>query len=350
MLDEYRHEPRIQRAAGLVLQQRDRALRTERPVIRPFGRDRVVVVDDGQDARADRDAFAREALRIALAVPSFVVAEDERRDRIRERHGGDDFRPDLRVNPDLLKLLLRQRARLRQDVLGDGELADVVQQRRGLDALDFVRRQARRLRQPGGVDLHAPDVRCASSGPSRRSPAPAPRSSRGGGRRSAAGRAAARPRCGPCRPCRSDRSGRAARRSAAPSSSPRCCITTPPAPRRRRRRNSWARSTESCCCQVPRALRAVESATPWRRGRCSAGSRRWRRRPAAAPAHSSASTAWRRRGDCRQPRCLHRDDDRRHVEHRAVDRGPIPLLQRPFAAMPARRRASFRGGRAAGAR
>ena len=53
----------------------------------------------------------------------------------------------------------RQRARLRQDVLGHRELADVVQQRRGLDALDLVVGHAQRARQAGGVDLHAADVR-----------------------------------------------------------------------------------------------------------------------------------------------------------------------------------------------
>ena len=69
---------------GLVLQQADGALVRQRLVIRPLGRHGVVVVDDRQDARADRDRFAREALRIALAVPALVVAEDQRRDRIRE--------------------------------------------------------------------------------------------------------------------------------------------------------------------------------------------------------------------------------------------------------------------------
>ena len=96
---------------------------------------------------------------IALAVPALVVAEDQRRHRIRERHAADDLGADLRVDADLLELFLRQRAGLREDVLGHGELADVVQQRRGLDALDLVVRHARALRaRPGGVDLHAADV------------------------------------------------------------------------------------------------------------------------------------------------------------------------------------------------
>ena len=75
-----------------------------------------------------------------------------------KRHAADDLGADLRMNADLLELLLRQRARLRQDVLGHGELADVVEQRRGLDALDLVLRHAERAREAGGVHLHAADV------------------------------------------------------------------------------------------------------------------------------------------------------------------------------------------------
>ena len=66
--------------------------------------------------------------------------------------------PDLGMDADLLELLLRERTGLRQDVLGHGELADVVQQRRGLDALDFVARHPQRARQARGVDLDAADV------------------------------------------------------------------------------------------------------------------------------------------------------------------------------------------------
>ena len=66
--------------------------------------------------------------------------------------------PTCGMDADLLELLLGERAGLRQDVLGHGELADVVQQRRGLDALDFVGRHPQRARQARGVDLDAADV------------------------------------------------------------------------------------------------------------------------------------------------------------------------------------------------
>ena len=158
-LHEHLHDRRIERAARFLLQQRERRFRRHRLVIRTIGRQRVVVVDDREDARAERNLFALQPLRIALAVPAFVVAEDQRRDRIRERHRADDLGADLRMDADLLELFLRQRAGLRQDVLGHGELADVVQQRRGLDALDLGVGHAEAARDAGRIDLHAADVR-----------------------------------------------------------------------------------------------------------------------------------------------------------------------------------------------
>ena len=157
-LDEGLHDPWVERLAAFLPQQADRGVEAHRLVVRPLRHERVEVVDDRQNARAERDVFGLEPRRIPFAVPPFVMAENERRDRIRERHAADDFGADLRVNADLLELFLRQRARLRQDVFGDGELADVVEQRRGLHTLNFVVRHAERARQSGGVHLHPADV------------------------------------------------------------------------------------------------------------------------------------------------------------------------------------------------
>ena len=141
------------------LEQADGGVEAHRLVVRPLRHQRVEVVDDRQDARAERDLFALQPGRIALAVPALVMAEDQRRDRIRERHRADDVRADLRMRANLLELFRRQRPRLREDVLGHGELADVVQQRCRLDALDVVVRHPERPRHRGGVELHAADVR-----------------------------------------------------------------------------------------------------------------------------------------------------------------------------------------------
>ena len=62
------------------------------------------------------------------------------------------------MDADLLEFLVRERPGLRQDVLGHGQLADVVQQRRGLHALNLVVAHAERARDAGGVHLNAPDV------------------------------------------------------------------------------------------------------------------------------------------------------------------------------------------------
>ena len=157
-VDEGLHDVWIERFAALLSQQTDRRVEAHGLVVRALRHERVEVIDRRQNSRAERDVFGLEPRRIAFPVPAFVMAENQRRDRIRERHAADDFGPDLRVNADLLELLLRQRARLRQNVLRDGELADVVEQRGRLQTLSVVGRHPERASQSGGVHLHAADV------------------------------------------------------------------------------------------------------------------------------------------------------------------------------------------------
>ncbi len=65
------------------------------------------------------------------------------------------------MDPDLLEFFRRERAGLRENVLRNGQLPDVVQKRGGLDRLQFFARYADRFRQPARVELHAKDVRVA---------------------------------------------------------------------------------------------------------------------------------------------------------------------------------------------
>ena len=127
-------------------------------MVRALGGDDVEVVDQADDAGADRNLVAPERLRIAGAVPAFVVTKDNGRHRHGERHGRDDLGANLRMDANLGELLGRERPRLRQDVRRDGELPDVVQQRRGAHRLDFARGHVEHLGQTGRVGLHAPDV------------------------------------------------------------------------------------------------------------------------------------------------------------------------------------------------
>ena len=70
---------------------------------------------------------AHESVRIAAAVPAFVVVADDLGD---VRHGIVDFQDrgaDLAVAAHLRHLRLGQASRLEQDGVGDADLADVVQ-------------------------------------------------------------------------------------------------------------------------------------------------------------------------------------------------------------------------------
>ena len=127
-------------------------------MIRAFRDECVEVVDHGQNASAEWDLVAFETGGIALAVVALVMTQDERSHRIRERHAADDLGAHLGMNPDLLELFMRERSRLREDVLGNRQLADVVQQRRRLDALDLVLAHPQRTGETGGVHLHAAHV------------------------------------------------------------------------------------------------------------------------------------------------------------------------------------------------
>ena len=140
------HERRVSRHSGAV---------------RTLGRERVETVDDSQYSRANRDLFSAQAGRIAHAIPALVMAPDERRHRAGERHRAHDLRAHLRVDLHLPPLVRRERAGLGQDVLGNGQLADIVKQRRDLDRLRVQLRELELPRQRGGVVLDPLDVRAA---------------------------------------------------------------------------------------------------------------------------------------------------------------------------------------------
>ena len=54
------HDARIECLAAFLPQQADRRVEAHRLVVRPLGHQRVEVVDDGQDARAERNLLALE--------------------------------------------------------------------------------------------------------------------------------------------------------------------------------------------------------------------------------------------------------------------------------------------------
>ena len=158
-LHEDSNDGRIERRRRLPANRRHRLGVAHRGVVRAIRRQRVEVVDHREDPRAERYLFALQTVRITLPVPPLMVREDERGHRVGEGHGGDDLRADLRVDLHLPELFLREGARLRQDVLGHRELADVVQQCGRAHALHLLWRHADGLRNGGSVPLHTADVR-----------------------------------------------------------------------------------------------------------------------------------------------------------------------------------------------
>src|SRR4029077_7815000 len=93
--------------------------------------------------------LALQALRVAAAVPVFVVGERELARELEQRVVvfADDLRAERRVALDALPIGCRELRVLAQDLRRHAELADVVDRRRDLHHLADLRPGARSLRQ-----------------------------------------------------------------------------------------------------------------------------------------------------------------------------------------------------------
>ena len=120
----------------------------------PVGSQGVQKIDRGENACANRNLFALQAVGIAGAIPLFVVGPHDRHHRIREAHALQNLRPHHGVDFHLFEFFRRQPSRLRDDVLGHGEFADIVQQRRGLQRFHLRRSYAQFLGDFDGIDPH----------------------------------------------------------------------------------------------------------------------------------------------------------------------------------------------------
>ncbi len=104
---------------------------------RVAGGHRVEGRADRDDPRGERDLAGDQTGRVAAAVDALVVVEDRVGDRAVAVELADERRAVLRVAADHLPVGVGQLLGV-QDPVRPGELADVVQQRRGLDDLPLL--------------------------------------------------------------------------------------------------------------------------------------------------------------------------------------------------------------------
>ena len=97
-------------------------------------RDRVDRVGDREDSGADGDLLAREPIRVTVPVPALVVRPDDLDPRLlQERDTTDHLRAEQGVRLHHTPLGLVQGARLQEDLVGNADLADVVEQKAVLE-------------------------------------------------------------------------------------------------------------------------------------------------------------------------------------------------------------------------
>src|SRR5262249_29927767 len=95
--------------------------------VRTIRRHRIKRVRHGHHAGNQRDVIALETVRIALAVIPLVVVSYGLRLAREELQRLENLVADDRMGTNQLELLLRELARLAEDVVHDNELAEVVQ-------------------------------------------------------------------------------------------------------------------------------------------------------------------------------------------------------------------------------
>src|SRR5262249_41146593 len=118
----------IENGAASFLQHRDRFVVGHRLAVLPVLAHGVEAVGQRKYSGCSRNLISAQSVRIAAPVPALVMVTDYRNDGIRKPDSFEYLGADDRVNFHLFKLGRRQAVWLVQNVIGHGELADVVQQ------------------------------------------------------------------------------------------------------------------------------------------------------------------------------------------------------------------------------
>ena len=135
----------IELLPGFLLKLGDDLRHGQRLAVGAVGGHGVQGIAGVDDARLDRNLLSFEAVRVSRAIPSLVLGPNDRAQRGKERNGGEDAFADHRVLAHDGKFLRRQRPGLLQDVAGDADLADVVEQGSVLEQAQLVGGQVESL-------------------------------------------------------------------------------------------------------------------------------------------------------------------------------------------------------------
>jgi hypothetical protein len=128
------------------------------PAVATVGSDGVVTICNCEDAGAERDAFAGEAIRIASAVEAFVVMSNDGSSCAKELDRFDNAGADYGVSFHLLKFQNCQFGGFEENGVGNGDFADIMQQRSPLQHGKLRGRIVGKPGQVGSVGLYAHGV------------------------------------------------------------------------------------------------------------------------------------------------------------------------------------------------
>ena len=122
------------------------------------GRHGVKGVGDREHARAEGDLVALQITGIALSVVALLVGVNDFRSLSQKGDSRDDLVSPVAVLAHDGHFLVRELAWLAQDVVGNGHLADVVQESSSGDHVDLFFRQAHLASDGDGEGGHAPGM------------------------------------------------------------------------------------------------------------------------------------------------------------------------------------------------
>jgi len=153
------HHAGVERLPGLVGKLLHHFIERHGAAVLPVGSQGVEKIDGGENARSHRNLGSAQPEGIAGSVPLFVVGAHDRNHGIREANSFENFRSHHRVNLHLLEFFGSQPARLRDDVFGNCQLADIVQQRGRVQSFQLRAFHAQFLGNLDGINSHALQVR-----------------------------------------------------------------------------------------------------------------------------------------------------------------------------------------------